>query len=1058
MRNTRLLVTVGRVVGLLAGCEASGSGSGSGGGGVEEDAGAVGGDVTVTVDEGEAPDPGVAPDPGPPPVDTTGPHQDAGPGGCKKDEDCDGGEWCEGICNVVTGQCGPGIRPNTCLAGGRCYAQDESPDANACLVCFPGASQTVLSPVQCKEGFVCVPSQGGCISTPTSCEPACQNGGICKGPGKCQCPSNAAGPLCEFTDYGTCHGHGKAHADGTCGCDAGWEGGGCATDTNDCAPNPCKNGGTCTDGLDSFTCTCSPGWSGTLCGVNIDDCTPNPCKNGGHCSDLPNDFQCACAPGWAGKTCTTNVDECQSAPCVHGTCVDGVNGYTCTCEPGWGGATCSVDVDDCAPNPCKNAGICTDGLNSFVCECPAGFTGPTCATNVDDCAPNPCKNGGVCADKVNDFKCTCPAGFTGKDCSTDIDECLPQNPCKHGGTCQNGVAAFTCVCPPGYTGTVCEVDVDECNPNPCQNGGFCTQGVATYTCHCPTGFGGTNCETDIDDCAPNPCQNGGQCIDKVGTFQCTCPTGYAGGTCQLCDTYYQDKDGDGVCKPSCAAAPLDCGAHGVCTDASGTAQCACAPAYVGKGCDQCNVGFQDQDGDGDCLPTCATAGLLCGALASCMDATGQALCTCLYGGTYPDCGAPVCGDSIVAPSVEDCDGGPSHSDPICSIRCETLICAEPTVPLDLGPVGLVYASAAGGEVTVAGDALAAGMDARGRLIVAFTDTSADGINDAGVRVQRFGADGGKVGASFSPTDVSSTHHGHAALAVAPHGDFVVAWIDGSTDQVWLRRFDPAGIPLAPEVLVGDAAAAAENPTVAVAIDRNGDHVVAFTTSDGFGTGVRLSRYSPVGLNLWSVLANPTIDGDQRNPAVAMAPAGGTVVAWVDPSGSILLRRFDAQAGAGPAVAAGVAPSPTGDGVRIGLCTVGSEALVAGIQAGGVAVERWSAAGTLVATIPVDTEAGLQEAAFVQVAADWQGGFAVAWVPTLCGDTCYAGGPRVRFFQPNGTPVAAETSVAADPFWQVSPVALAMGPRGPWATVFSTSPNTLVRRVAPRGTCTVPTNN
>ena len=37
--------------------------------------------------------------------------------------------------------------------------------------------------------------------------------------------------------------------------------------------------------------------------VNIDDCQPNPCKNGGSCTDKVNGYECKCEPGWSGDQC-----------------------------------------------------------------------------------------------------------------------------------------------------------------------------------------------------------------------------------------------------------------------------------------------------------------------------------------------------------------------------------------------------------------------------------------------------------------------------------------------------------------------------------------------------------------------------------------------------------------------------------------------------------------------------------------------------------------------------------------------------------------------------------
>merc|ERR1712072_752637 len=74
---------------------------------------------------------------------------------------------------------------------------------------------------------------------------------------------------------------------------------------DECAPNPCKNGGTCKDGVNSFTCTCAAGYSGDTCETNINECASNPCKNGGTCHDGVNSFTCTCATGYSGSTCET---------------------------------------------------------------------------------------------------------------------------------------------------------------------------------------------------------------------------------------------------------------------------------------------------------------------------------------------------------------------------------------------------------------------------------------------------------------------------------------------------------------------------------------------------------------------------------------------------------------------------------------------------------------------------------------------------------------------------------------------------------------------------------
>ena len=40
--------------------------------------------------------------------------------------------------------------------------------------------------------------------------------------------------------------------------------------------------------------------------LDIDDCQPNPCANGGLCSDGVNSYTCHCAPGYTGPNCNTS--------------------------------------------------------------------------------------------------------------------------------------------------------------------------------------------------------------------------------------------------------------------------------------------------------------------------------------------------------------------------------------------------------------------------------------------------------------------------------------------------------------------------------------------------------------------------------------------------------------------------------------------------------------------------------------------------------------------------------------------------------------------------------
>uniref|UniRef100_A0A673CV30 Delta-like protein n=1 Tax=Sphaeramia orbicularis TaxID=375764 RepID=A0A673CV30_9TELE len=242
----------------------------------------------------------------------------------------------------------------------------------------------------------------------------------------------------------------------TCVCDQGFSGIYCHENINDCISNPCKNGGTCIDGVNSFQCFCPDGWEGQLCDLNVNECRHNPCKNGGRCVDLVNDFYCECADNWKGKTCHSR-DQCDATTCSNGgTCYDHGDAFRCACPPGWGGNTCNTAKNNtCASSPCSNGGTCVGGGDTFTCICKEGWEGPTCGQNTNDCNPHPCYNGGICVDGVNWFRCECAPGFAGPDCRININECQ-SSPCAYGATCVDEINGFRCICPLGRRGPRCQ--------------------------------------------------------------------------------------------------------------------------------------------------------------------------------------------------------------------------------------------------------------------------------------------------------------------------------------------------------------------------------------------------------------------------------------------------------------------------------------------------------------------------------------------------------------------------------------------------------------------------
>uniref|UniRef100_A0A1A8MNQ4 Delta-like protein n=1 Tax=Nothobranchius pienaari TaxID=704102 RepID=A0A1A8MNQ4_9TELE len=342
-----------------------------------------------------------------------------------------GGQLCE-ISNWASSD---SCDPDPCKNGATCHSMDQD------FYCA------------CPEGFegkMCERHKDDCQATPCQVIDSCTVAiATNDSAGEQHVPSNVCGPrgLCISQPAGNF----------SCVCDPGFSGIYCHENINDCISNPCGNGGTCIDRINTFQCFCPDGWEGQLCDLNVNECGHNPCKNGGRCVDLVNDFYCECTDNWKGKTCHSRESQCDETTCSNGgTCYDHGDAFRCSCPPGWGGNTCNTAKNStCASSPCSNGGTCVGGGDTFSCICKEGWEGPTCQQNTDDCNPHPCYNGGICVDGVNWFRCECAPGFAGPDCRININECQ-SSPCAYGATCVDEINGFRCICPLGRSGSRCQ--------------------------------------------------------------------------------------------------------------------------------------------------------------------------------------------------------------------------------------------------------------------------------------------------------------------------------------------------------------------------------------------------------------------------------------------------------------------------------------------------------------------------------------------------------------------------------------------------------------------------
>jgi Notch-like protein len=605
------------------------------------------------------------------------------------------------------------------------------------LICSENVDECLSNPclhgATCVDGvfeYLCICSPNGwsgenCDADVDECgSDPCLHGGVCS-------DSNTVGATIGTEDdyWNTVADIDVEPYAYACKCIGGWEGENCADDIDECASNPCQNGGLCVDELDTYGCFCADGFrnpAGTQdqdCSTEVDPCTfeEDDCDKGfvrdqpdqpvTTCAQTgPGEHECTCYPGYStensGVVCT-EIDECGANLCQNGAaCADLVFDYACTCMDGYTDSDCETEIAECVSSPCKNGATCIDlaeepsleieggviGPDYYNCRCTDGWDGHNCDSDINECDSSPCQNGSECNEEIDVFACACLEGFSGFLCEVDDDECTSQ-PCKNQAICQDSNDffvqyknmnstdqdaisilrdAYHCTCQAGFSGGNCEVNIQECDSSPCQNGAACTDGIPEYVCTCMDGYSGDNCATDNDECLSFPCKNGATCTTPgVFMYECTCVTGWTGVT--DCDEDI-DECGSGPCKNGAT-----------CTESSGSLgfdnaafvvyvpndayHCECADGWEGENCEV---------NSNECASEPCQNG------AECVDLIFSFTCTCVAGFDSFLC------DVEVEPcerSTDDCDpinaqchhDGPGLHSCTCNPGWETEVTVPATV-------------------------------------------------------------------------------------------------------------------------------------------------------------------------------------------------------------------------------------------------------------------------------------------------------------------------------------------------------------------------------------------
>ena len=172
---------------------------------------------------------------------------------------------------------------------------------------------------------------------------------------------------------------------------------------NPCISSPCQNSGVCVaiqTNPSSYRCNCLSGYTGTNCGTQINYlCSSQPCKNGGTCANGINTFSCSCTSSFTGLYCESLINPCQQSNVAticqnNGVCqLNTLQApyYICLCPTGYFGNVCqyaalttqAVSNNYCNINPCVNSVSCVSTYTYpyYTCNCQTGYTGTNCDTS-----------------------------------------------------------------------------------------------------------------------------------------------------------------------------------------------------------------------------------------------------------------------------------------------------------------------------------------------------------------------------------------------------------------------------------------------------------------------------------------------------------------------------------------------------------------------------------------------------------------------------------------------------------------------------------------------------
>ena len=192
-----------------------------------------------------------------------------------------------------------------------------------------------------------------------------------------------------------------------------------------------------------------------------------------------------------------------------------------------------------------------------------------------------------------------------------------------------------------------------------------------------------------------------------------------------------------------------------------------------------------------------------------------------------------------------------------------------------------------------------GMNEDGEFVIAWNDIR-NGRPD--IYFQRYNFSGIPQGNNHKVNDdLGNADQWDPEIFMDRSGNFILAWDDERNGQynmdIYFQRFDASGLALGSNKRVNDDPQVTNQYDASIAMDENGNFIIAWEDPRNFNWDIYFQRYDNMG---GPVGGNQRIDvgdggSDQLDPQIAMDDSGNFVIAWHDARNGdwdIYFQRFD----------------------------------------------------------------------------------------------------------------------------------------------------------------------